>query len=171
MQPVGDDHQVDVARAVLAERDVDAVGRLRDGVDGIAEDEFRIRKALQYSYTIDDAVKFLQDGNNGLYSNEWLLADTNSNEIAMFELGTKAAKLWRSSKDEWFGGTKGFYWGCNNTKDLQVRLETIADLHGRPQSTAWIPSARDKKWLQFYEKHQGKITGDIGKLAFSTPPI
>ena len=29
----------------------------------------------------------------------------------MFELGTYKTKLWRSSKNEWFGGTQGFYWG------------------------------------------------------------
>ena len=68
--------------------------------------------------------------NNGLYTNEWLLADIKTNEIAMFELGTHKSKLWRSSKNEWFGGTEGFYWGCNNTKDLDVRLETIASVDG-----------------------------------------
>jgi hypothetical protein len=131
----------------------------------------RIRKALQYGESIDDVVKVLTDANNGLYTNEWLIADTKTNEIAMLELGTTATKLWRSSKNEWFGGTEGFYWGCNNTKDLAVRLDTVADLTGRPRGTAWTPGARDKKWLEFYEKHKGKITADSGKLAFSTPPI
>ena len=80
----------------------------------------------------------LEEDNNGLYTNEWLLGDTKTNEIAMFELGTHKSKLWRSSKNEWFGGTEGFYWGCNNTKDLEVRLETMADArrtageHGLP---------------------------------------
>jgi hypothetical protein len=132
----------------------------------------RIRKAMQYGKSIDDVVKMLTDGNNGLYSNEWLIADTKTNEIAMFELGTKATKLWRSSKNEWFGNTPGFYWGCNNVKDLDVRLETVTDVaNGRPQATAWSPSNRDKKWLQFYGEHRGKITGESGKKAFSTPPI
>ncbi len=36
----------------------------------------------------------------------------------MYELGTNHTKLWRSSKNEWFGGTPGFYWGNNNAKDL-----------------------------------------------------
>ena len=93
----------------------------------------RIRKALQYGDSIDSAVEILAQGNNGLYTNEWLLADTKTNEIAMFELGTHKSKLWRSSKNEWFGGTEGFYWGCNNAKDLEVRLETVASLEaGRP---------------------------------------
>ena len=36
--------------------------------------------------------------NNGLYSNEWLLGDTKTNEVAMFELGTHKHKLWRSKQ-------------------------------------------------------------------------
>ncbi|MGH7134215.1 MAG: C45 family autoproteolytic acyltransferase/hydrolase, partial [Pirellulales bacterium] len=78
----------------------------------------RIRRVLQYADSIDRAVEILSDSNNGLYSNEWLLADVKTNEIAMFELGTRRTKVWRSGKDEWPGGTKGFYWGCNNAKSL-----------------------------------------------------
>ncbi|MBO0698549.1 MAG: hypothetical protein J2P46_09150 [Zavarzinella sp.] len=131
----------------------------------------RIRKAVQYGESIDDVVHTLKEANNGLYTNEWLLGDTKTNEIAMFELGTTATRLWRSSKNEWFGGTEGFYWGCNNTKDLDVRLDTIASVKDRPHSTAWIPGARDKKWLEFYAKHKGRITAESGKVAFTTPPI
>ena len=37
----------------------------------------RIRKAIQYAGTIDEAVEILRKDNNGLYTNEWLLADIN----------------------------------------------------------------------------------------------
>src|SRR5262249_29582323 len=82
----------------------------------------RIRDAMKNAASIDEAAAILTKANNGLYTNEWLLADVKTNEIAMFELGTHKTKLWRSSKNEWFGGTEGFYWGCNNAKDLDVRL-------------------------------------------------
>jgi hypothetical protein len=131
----------------------------------------RIRRAVQYADNIDDAVAILKEGNNGLYTNEWLLADTKTNEIAMFELGTRKSKLWRSGKDEWFGGTTGFYWGCNNTKDLEVRLETIASVEERPAALAFRPSDRDKMWLKLYDRHKGKIDADFGKLAFTTAPL
>ena len=132
----------------------------------------RIRKALQYADSIDKAVEILKEENNGLYTNEWLLADVKTNEIAMFELGTHKSKLYRSSKNEWFGGTEGFYWGCNNTKDLDVRLETIDDVKsGRPASAVFHPSDRDRKWLELYDKYKGKIDADFGKLAFTTAPI
>jgi hypothetical protein len=131
----------------------------------------RIRRALQYADTIDKAAAILQEGNNGLYTNEWLLGDIKSNEIAMFELGTHKSKLYRSSKNEWYGGTEGFYWGCNNTKDLQVRLETIPSVEGRPAAAVFRPSARDRKWVELYDRHKGKIDVEFGKLAFTTPPL
>jgi hypothetical protein len=131
----------------------------------------RIRKALQYGNSIDEVVAILKEGNNGLYTNEWLIGDTKTNEIAMFELGTKSTKLLRSSKNEWFGDTPGFYWGCNNTKDLQVRLETLASLEDRPSSVAWRTSERDKAWLKFYAENRGKIDLAAGKRAFTTAPL
>lgn len=131
----------------------------------------RIRKTLQYADSIDEAVAILGRSNNGLYTNEWLLGDTKTDEIAMFELGTHRSKLWRSGKDEWFGGTKGFYWGCNNAKDTDVRLETIASLMGKPEPTVWVPSDRDIKWVELYNKHKGKLGEPFGFEAYSTPPL
>src|SRR5262245_13922248 len=106
----------------------------------------RIRKALQYSDSIDKVAEWLTKDNNGLYTNEWLIGDTKTNEIAMLELGTHKHRLSRSSKGEWFGGTEGFYWGCNNTKDLQVRLDSYSGVAGRPENVVWRPSERDRAW-------------------------
>jgi hypothetical protein len=131
----------------------------------------RIRQALQYGGSIDEAVAILGKANNGLYTNEWLLADINTNEIAMFELGTHKSHLYRSSKGEWFGGTEGFYWGCNNVKDLQVRLETVASVEGRPADATFRCSDRDCKWLQLYDRYKGKMDASFGKVAFGTPPL
>jgi Phospholipase B len=131
----------------------------------------RIRRALQYSDSIDQSVQILKQGNNGLYTNEWLLADTKTNEVAMFELGTHQSRLWRSSKNEWFGGTTGFYWGCNNAKDLQVRLETVPALDGSPANIVFHPSDRDRTWLQLFDRKNKAIDVDFGFLAFTTPPL
>lgn len=139
-------------------------------VDGMALAS-RVRKALQYAESIDQAVEILRDKNNGLYTNEWLLADTKTNEIAMLELGTHRTKLMRSSKGEWFGGTEGFYWGCNNVKDIEVRLDAFASLEDRPENVAWRPSERDKAWLKFYTKYKGKISTENAKEAFTTAPL
>ena len=121
---------------------------------------------MQYADSIDKAVAILKEGNNGLYTNEWLLADTKTDEIAMFELGTHKNKLWRSGNDDWFGGTKGFYWGCNNAKDVEVRLETIPSVIDRPANVVWHPSDRDRAWLRLYNAHKGKIGEAFGFEAF-----
>lgn len=131
----------------------------------------RIRRALQYGASIDDAVRVLRKDNNGLYSNEWLLADTRAGEIAMFELGTHRSRLWRSSRNEWFGGTAGFYWGCNNPKDVDVRLETIPSTSGRPANVVFHPSDRDRTWLGLFDQRGQGIDVAFGFRAFSTPPL
>src|SRR5262249_19336948 len=131
----------------------------------------RIRRAVQYADSIEQAVAILKEGNNGLYTNEWLLADTKTNEIAMFELGTHKSRLWRSSKNEWFGGTPGFYWGCNNAKDLQVRMETIPSVASRPANVVFHPSDRDRCWLQLFDRKNKGIDVDFGFSAFPSPPL
>ncbi len=131
----------------------------------------RARRAIQYSESIDDVVKHLTTNNNGLYSNEWLIADTKTNEIAMYELGTKKSKLWRSSKDEWFGGTKGFYWGNNNAKDRAVRVEATPLRGEEHVSPNWKPDGRDKAWLRFYDKHKGKIDAAAAREAFQSEDL
>ncbi len=131
----------------------------------------RIRKALQYSDSIDQVADWLTKNNNGLYTNEWLIGDTKTNEIAMLELGTNKTRLSRSSKGQWFGEAEGFYWGCNNTKDLQVRLDSYSGVAERPENVVWRPSERDRAWLKLYRQYKGKIGIDFAKLAFTTPPL
>ncbi len=131
----------------------------------------RARKALQYANSIDAAVAILKENNNGLYNNEWLFADMNTDEIGMFELATHSGKLWRSGKNEWFGGTEGFYWGCNNAKDLAGRLETIAATNDKPANMVWHPSDRDLKWVELYSKYAGRMDEDFARTAFTTAPI
>ncbi len=163
----GMDYYLNDAGLLIAET---TIAQTRFDIQGQAEAS-RIRKASQYARGIDEAVAILKEGNNGLYTNEWLLGDINTNEIALFELGTHKSKLWRSSKDEWLGGTTGFYWGCNNAKDLEVRLETVASVEGRPANVVFRPSDRDRAWQQLYHKYKGKIGVEFGKEAFTTPPL
>jgi hypothetical protein len=131
----------------------------------------RIRRAVQYADGIDEGVEILAAANNGLYSNEWMFADTKTGEIAMYELGTHASKLWRSSRNEWPGGTAGFYWGCNNAKDLDVRKESLASLGGKPGNLVLRPTDRDRAWLRLFAKYRGKLNEDFGFEAFTTAPL
>ncbi len=163
----GMDYYLNDAGLLIAET---TIGQTRFDIRGQTEAS-RIRQAIQYAGTIDQAVEILKKDNNGLYTNEWLLGDINTNEIALYELGTHKSKLHRSSKKEWIGGTEGFYWGCNNTKDLELRLETVASVEGRPTNVVFRPSERDIAWQKLYREHKGKIDAAFGKLAFTTPPI
>lgn len=132
----------------------------------------RARGAIQYGESIDAIVKTLSEKNNGLYANEWLIGDLKTNEIAMFELGTKQSRLWRSSKEQWFEGTKGFYWGCNNAKAIEVRVEALpADADLELDKLAWAPDDRDRAWLKFYKAHAGKIDATAAKKAFTDPAL
>jgi len=132
---------------------------------------FRAREAIQYGGNVDEIVARLGTRNNGLYTNEWLIGDGKNNEIAMYELGTTRTKLWRSSKNEWFGGTEGFYWGDNNAKDLGVRLEYEPDPQGKPEYVPYRPFARDEAWQDLYRKYRGQIDEQFGFLAFRTAPL
>ncbi len=132
---------------------------------------FRARMAIQYAASIDDVVSRLGARNNGLYTNEWLIGDGKTNEIAMYELGTNHTRLWRSSKGDWFGGTPGFYWGDNNAKDLAVRLETMPDPHGTPEFAPYVPMPRDLAWQDFYGRYKGRIDEQFAFTAFRTAPL
>lgn len=163
----GMDYYINDAGLLIAET---TIGQTRFDINGQTETS-RIRQAIQYAGTIDEAVDILRKSNNGLYTNEWLLGDINTNEIALFELGTHKDRLHRSSKKEWIGGTEGFYWGCNNTKDIELRLECVASVEGRPANIVFHPSERDIAWQRLYREHKGKIDAGFGKLAFTTPPL
>ncbi len=132
---------------------------------------FRARMAIQYGGNIDEVVKQLETNNNGLYTNEWIIGDAKNNEIAMYELGTDHTKLWRSSKNEWFGNTPGFYWGDNNSKDLAVNLEYHPDPQGAPSYIPYVPGTRDLAWMDLYGKYKGQIDEQFGFKAFDSAPL
>jgi hypothetical protein len=139
-------------------------------IDGTPQSN-RIRKAAQYASSIDEAVKILAHKNNGMYTNDWLMGDTKTNEIAIFLLGTKKNKLWRSSTGEFPGGTKGFYWSNNNNKDKEVRKEYIAGSSNAPYDVVFSPWSRDLAFNRFFKEHNGKIDAIAGVNLWATAPI
>ena len=132
---------------------------------------FRARRAIQYGGNLDEVIHELGTRNNGLYTNEWILGDAKTNEIAMYELGTHHTRLWRSSKNDWFGNTPGFYWGNNNAKDLTIKQEYLPDPQGAPEYVPFVPAPRDLAWQDLYAKHRGQIDEQFAFLAFRTAPL
>ena len=132
---------------------------------------FRARRAIQYGGTVDEVVRELGTRNNGLYTNEWLIGDAKNNEVAMYELGTNHTRLWRSSKNDWFGNTPGFYWGDNNSKDLTINLEYRPDPQGPPAYVPYVAGTRDLAWQGLYTKYKGQIDEQFAFLAFRSAPL
>ena len=120
------------------------------GWDPNGKPEFaRSRQALQYASSIDDYVRIMLDGNNGGYANDWLLGDAKTGEVAQFELGLKAYKVWRT-KD-------GYFVGSNFARDPKVIME---DTTFDPDTPETSPNARRARWEQFMKESKGTIDVD-----------
>lgn len=132
---------------------------------------YRIRKAAQYAGSIDDVVRILTEKNNGLYTNDWLIGDAKTNEIAVLALGTKKFTLWRSSKHEWYDGQKDWYWSDNNVKSDDVRREYATNEENAPYDVTFKPVNRDITFRKFYEDTHGAIDAVAGIDLLATSPI
>ena len=127
----------------------------------------RARKAIQYSDSIDEMVDYFLTNNNGLFANDWLMADTKTGEIASLELALRNYGLTRTKN--------GYIWSCNNPKNDKVRWELYSifgfGVIGRLVLRDFRPSNRDIKFEELLEKHYGEINVDIAKQIMSTKPI
>jgi hypothetical protein len=123
------------------------------GFDPNGTPEFaRARKATQYAKSIDEYVKIMNDGNNGGYANDWLLADFNTGEVARFEQGLKHTRLWRT-KD-------GYFVGSNFPSDPElIKDETDFDVNDQSSSM----NARHARWDQLMAGSKGKIDAALAE--------
>jgi hypothetical protein len=127
------------------------------GWDPNGKPEFaRARKAFQYASSIDEFVKIMLDGNNGGYANDWLLADRKTGEIAQFELGLRASRVWRTMD--------GYFVGSNFASDPQViKLDTSFD----PENKGMSPNARHVRWEELMSEAKGKIDITMAEVFLS----
>lgn len=131
----------------------------------------RIRKAAQYANSIDDVVKIMTTNNNGLYTNDWLIGDTKTDEIAILVLGTNKYKLWRSSQNDFYGDQKDWFFSDNNNKSLEVRKEYIVNPDNAPYDLAFRPVNRDLAFTKFYNENAGRIDAKKGIEFWNSSPI
>jgi hypothetical protein len=131
----------------------------------------RIRKAAQYANSIDDVVDIMTKQNNGLYTNDWLIGDTKNDEIAILLLGTYKWKLWRSTKNDFYGGQKDWYFSDNNPKSLDVRKEYRVNDNNAPYDLIFRPVNRDLAFTQFYDSCYGRIDANAGINLFNSSPV
>jgi hypothetical protein len=127
------------------------------GFDPNGKPEFaRSRKAMQYAKNIDQWIKIMEDGNNGAYANDWLLADRKTNEIARVELGLLHSAVDRT-KDGYFAGSNF------PIDDALIHDETNFDVNDASSS----PNARRKRWQQVMQENKGKIDVEMARKFMS----
>jgi hypothetical protein len=136
----------------------------------------RSRKAAQYGGSIDQVAELLKTRNNGLYTNDWTIADSKTDEGAVFLLGTHRTKLWRTGSKghpaETPGGLKDFVWADNNNRDLAVREEMVPNSDNHPVDLAWNPSNRDLAFWEFYKAYgQGKFDLEAAVRINASSPV
>ncbi len=136
----------------------------------------RIRQAAQYATSIDQVAEILKKGNNGLYTNDWTIADIKTDEGAVFLLGTKETKLWRTGSKghpaDTPGGLKDFVWADNNNRDLGVRKERVPNAENEPVDLAFNTWNRDIAFQDFYKRFgQGKFDLQVGVELNASSPI
>ncbi|MFP2906133.1 C45 family autoproteolytic acyltransferase/hydrolase, partial [Pyxidicoccus sp. 3LFB2] len=168
----GADWYVNSAGIVIGET---TVGQTPFDMNGTPQSN-RIRKAAQYASSIDDVARIMKDGNNGLYSNDWTLADTKTDEGACFLLGTKKTRLWRTGSKgnaaDTPGNLKDFIWANNNNRDPEVRKEYVPNPDNAPVDLAFNAANRDIAFWEYYAKYGKKgfdLDASIRMLA--TSPI
>jgi len=112
----------------------------------------RVRKAAQFSSTVESAVRTLLARNNGAYSAEWLIGD-RTGTIASLQLGCRVYDL--SLTDD------GFYGSCNFPWGEAIRRQTGSA--APPYDPADCCYARYVRWGQLEEEHYGDVDLDVGK--------
>ena len=136
----------------------------------------RIRQAAQYATSIDQVAEILKNKNNGLYTNDWTIADIKTDEGAVFLLGTKETKMWRTGSKghpaDTPGGLKDFVWADNNNRDMGVRKERVPNAENEPVDLAFNTWNRDIAFQDFYKRFgQGKFDLQVGVELNASSPI
>ena len=168
----GTDWYLNASGLVMGET---TVGQTPFNADGTPQSN-RIRKAAQYASSIDEAAAILFKQNNGLYTNDWTMADAKTDEGACFLLGTEKAKLWRTGTQgkpaDTPGNHKDYIWANNNNRDLEVRSEYGANPDNAPADLAFNTWNRDIAWQEAFATY-GKVGFDIdiATRLMATSPI
>lgn len=168
----GSDWYINAAGLVIGET---TVGQTPFNANGTPQSN-RIRKAAQYASTFEEVAHILKTENNGLYSNDWVLADTKTDEGGCFLLGTEKSRLWRTGSKGKTADTPGnlrdFIWANNNTRDPDVRKEYVPNPNNAPVDLAFNTWNRDIAFQEYYAKYgQGGFDVDTAIRMLASSPI
>ncbi|WP_243287907.1 C45 family autoproteolytic acyltransferase/hydolase [Geothrix terrae] len=168
----GTDWYLNAAGLVMGET---TVGQTPFNPDGTPQSN-RIRKAAQYAGGIDEAAEILFKQNNGLYTNDWTMADAKTDEGACFLLGTAKTRLWRTGTKGKAADTPGnhrdFIWANNNNRDLDVRGEYVANPENAPADLAFNTWNRDIAFQEAFRTYgKGGFDIDASTRLMASSPI
>lgn len=135
------------------------------GFDTSGIPEFiRMRKATQYSKSIDAFYTTMFTGNNGGYPCSWLIGDIKTNEIAKIEIAYNNVAFYRSMD--------GYYDGQNYVDDSKM-IREVNDGHFRwDVSDGYWPfkfkcenssSSRRMRWFSMLDANKGLIDAEKAK--------
>lgn len=163
----GTDYYMNAAGILIGET---TVAQTPWNVDGTPMSN-RIRKAAQYASSIDDVARILREQNNGMYTNDWPIADVKTGEVAILLLGTKESKLWRTGEDPAPFGTPGFLWANNNARDPGVKKEYGVQPDDAPYDPVYGPWDRDVAFRKWYDRVKGRIDATEAVNLWASSPI
>jgi len=145
----GDDFGINESGIMITET---TIGNFHGFKTDAVPEFVRARKAMQYSESIDDFAKLMEDGNNGGYANTWLIGDRKANEIARLELGLKNVTLERTDN--------GYYAGSN----FPINPKLIAEETDFPANDPNTPNqVRHRRWDQLMAEYKGRIDVEAAK--------
>jgi len=109
----------------------------------------RERLAVQFGSSIDDFVNTMMYRNSGAYSNEWLVGDAKTGEIASLQLGCYKYDLYRTFDD--------MIVSCNYPKGPNILDECTFDW----TNTNTVPYWRFTRWNEIKADYAGKGLIDL----------
>jgi hypothetical protein len=113
---------------------------------------------MQYGKTLDDYVEIMSKNNAGDYACSWLLGDTNTNEIMLFELALKTKNVQKTKN--------GIFYGMNSAISPEIREKETNDTDfGNTQKSTGMRNVRLHTLL--YETYGGKINIENSKKIIS----
>ena len=127
----------------------------------------RTRRAAQYSENLDEAIDYLMEKNDGLWTAAYLIGDSETGEIARLDLSLYNYEIWRTFD--------GFYWSANNIMSTKIRAEAIGlGLKGILYrmlglsfygyfTRRYFHTPRDAKFEELGEKYYGDIDIEVLK--------
>ncbi|MDR3692004.1 MAG: C45 family autoproteolytic acyltransferase/hydrolase [Fimbriimonas sp.] len=114
----------------------------------------RMRKAIQYSNSLDDVDRIFVKGNNGGYANTWLIGDTKTNEIGKLELGLKVVDFQRKNS--------GYFVGSNFPESSKLIAEEIpGGWDANPMTNGC--ERRRVRWNTLLTRNKGQVDAQMAK--------